>query len=143
MNAIYERIVELCREKGVTPTYLCKSIGISPSRISDLHNGRINSPAPETLAKIAKALNVTPDYLSYGTQRNTFMIDLEDKPKDYSKLLKSMTVEELVKLLGHVTSEIKLRTLPDISDLSEMSTQDIVDRIGQYGRELAARRNEK
>lgn len=143
MNLVYQRIADLCREKGVAPTYLCKSIGVSPSRISDLRNGRTESLAPETAAKLAKALNVTPDYLNYGTQQSTYLVDLNNKPSDYNRLLKNMTVEELVKLLGYVTSEIKLRTLPDVSDLSGMSTQDIVSRIGQYGQELAARRNQK
>lgn len=143
MNPVYERIAELCREKGITPTYLCKQVGVSPSRMSDLRNGRSDTLSSESIAKLAKGLNVTTDYLAAGTQKSAYVIDLDHRPDDYAPLLKSMTVEELVTLLGHVTSEIKLRTLPDVSDLSELSTQDIVDRIGQYGRELAARRNEK
>ena len=60
MNELYENIARLCRNAGLSVSALCESAGVSPGILSDLKTGRINT---ETLAKLAKALDVSTDRL--------------------------------------------------------------------------------
>lgn len=63
MSELYKRIDELCKEKKVTITTMCKDCGASRASLSDLKMGRKQSLSTETLNKIAKYFSVSVDYL--------------------------------------------------------------------------------
>lgn len=63
MSTLYERISDLCENKGVNITLMCKESGASRAPLSDLKVGRSKTLSTETLAKIAAYFNVTVDYL--------------------------------------------------------------------------------
>ena len=63
MSELYKRIDELCKEKNVTITTMCKDCGASRASLSDLKMGRKQSLSTETLNKIAKYFSVSVDYL--------------------------------------------------------------------------------
>lgn len=63
MSELYKRIEELCKEKKVTITTMCKDCGASRASLSDLKMGRKQSLSTETLNKIAKYFSVSVDYL--------------------------------------------------------------------------------
>lgn len=68
MNAVpetYERIENLCSQKGVTITLMCKECGIPRATLTDYKKGRVQSLSAKTLAKIAEYFGVSVDYL-YG-----------------------------------------------------------------------------
>lgn len=67
MTPIYERIEELCRQKGINITFLCSECGIKRASLSDYKTGKKKSLSVETLAKIAQYFDVSVDYL-YGKQ---------------------------------------------------------------------------
>ena len=52
----YERLVEICRQHGTTPSALLKKIGLSTSKVTAWKNGA--SPKTDVLEKLAQALNV-------------------------------------------------------------------------------------
>lgn len=52
----YEKLNELCRVNGTTPTALCKSLGLSTSYPTGWKNGR--RPRLDTVEKIARYFNV-------------------------------------------------------------------------------------
>jgi len=72
---IAARIKNLRKNRGLTATQLAEQSDCSPSTISEVENGKVLNPAAITVAKIAKALGVTTDYLVFGDES----IDSEKK----------------------------------------------------------------
>lgn len=63
MSKLYEIILGLCSEKGVSITELCRQSGASRGSLTDLKMGRKNSLSAATLSKIAAYFGVSVDYL--------------------------------------------------------------------------------
>ncbi|MBR0467185.1 MAG: helix-turn-helix transcriptional regulator [Clostridia bacterium] len=63
MNKTYERIEELCKQKNISVTALCKACGISRAVLTDFKMGRQKSLSAEILSKIADYFSVSVDYL--------------------------------------------------------------------------------
>lgn len=59
--------IRLSREsKGLELAPLAKAVGITVSALSQIETGVTKQPKPETLFKIADALDVEPRYLVFG-----------------------------------------------------------------------------
>ena len=58
--SVYDRVVELCKEKEISQRQLQSDLNLSVSAVS---RWKISTPRPDTLEKIAKYFNVTTDYL--------------------------------------------------------------------------------
>ncbi len=63
MSVLYERIMELCKNKGVTGSRMCLDLGMSKSTLSDIKSGRKNGISTATAQKFASYLGVSVDYL--------------------------------------------------------------------------------
>ena len=63
MCTIYNRITNLCKERGVTGSRMCLDLGMSKSTMSDLKSGRKKGLNAETAHKIASYLGVSVGYL--------------------------------------------------------------------------------
>ena len=63
MSELYNAIEELCKQKGITITTMCKESGASRGSLSDLKAGRKQSLSADTLSKIAAYFSVSVDYL--------------------------------------------------------------------------------
>ena len=63
MCTLYNRISELCKEKGVSGSRMCLELGMSKSTLSDIKSGRKKSFTAETAHKIASYLGVSVAYL--------------------------------------------------------------------------------
>lgn len=63
MSKLYETIVQLCAERGVNITELCRQSGASRGSLTDLKMGRKASLSAATLSKIATYFGVSVDYL--------------------------------------------------------------------------------
>lgn len=66
MSTMYDRIILSCRENGCTPGFMCDSLGIRRSTISELKNGRSKSLSADRILAFAKFLGVSCDYLMTG-----------------------------------------------------------------------------
>jgi transcriptional regulator with XRE-family HTH domain len=69
--AVYDRIKDLCKEKGVTQTEMCNACGMNIQS----HRGRITrNIAPDVFdtVKIAQFLNVSVEYLITGKEKNIY-----------------------------------------------------------------------
>ena len=62
MSIFSDRLVSLMRQKGITQKQLSTQTNITPSAMSYYANGS-RTPSGEILAKIAKALGTSADYL--------------------------------------------------------------------------------
>lgn len=63
MCELYNKIQELCIEKHITITQMCKESGANRASLTDLKMGRKQSLSAETLGKIADYFDVSVDYL--------------------------------------------------------------------------------
>lgn len=70
MCTLYERISELCKRKGTTPSRMCLDLGMSKSTVSDLKSGRKTGVSAVTAQKIASYFGVSVGYLlGEGTEK--------------------------------------------------------------------------
>lgn len=90
-----ENFIKICAEKGVSPTSVCVSIGLSSSVFSQWSDSTV--PRKTTLVKLADALNVSVDYL----------LGKEEKPADEGEL--SETEKQLIDALRDVPDELRER----------------------------------
>ena len=63
MNEMYKRIEDLCKEKGVNMTQMCREAGIPRSNLSDLKFGITAALATLNLSRLATYFDVSMDYL--------------------------------------------------------------------------------
>ena len=58
-EALSARIVELCRERGLTINKLCNISGVTQSTVNNLLNGRNNSATVSTIKKLCDGIDIT------------------------------------------------------------------------------------
>ena len=71
ISVVYERIKNLCKEKGVTQIEMCNTCGMNIQS----HRGRITrNIAPDVFdtVKIAQFLNVSVEYLITGEEKDIY-----------------------------------------------------------------------
>lgn len=59
MESLYERIEQLCSQKGIRPGKLCNDLGLSRGLVTDLKMGRKKSVNAETAQKIAAYFGIS------------------------------------------------------------------------------------
>ena len=67
MCTLYERIIALCEERGVTGSRVCLELGLSKSTLSDIKNGRKKGMSTDTVQKFANYFGVSIEYLLGNT----------------------------------------------------------------------------
>ena len=60
-EAVRERILQLCRERGISVNRLCNISGISQSTINNVISGRNNSTTVSTIKKLCDGLEISVD----------------------------------------------------------------------------------
>ena len=63
MCTLYERIMDLCKQKGVSGSRMCLDLGLSKSTLSDIKGGRKKGISTASASKIAAYLGVSVGYL--------------------------------------------------------------------------------
>lgn len=58
-QAVARRILELCRERGITPNGLSYLSGVSQSTIKSILNGESKNPGCVTIKKLCDGLEIT------------------------------------------------------------------------------------
>ena len=58
-EAIRERILQLCAERGITVNRLCLMCGITQSTVNNIINTGSNNPTVSTVKKICDGLDIT------------------------------------------------------------------------------------
>lgn len=66
MGKMYDIIDNLCKQKGITVTQMCRELGISRSIMSELSSGRTMRLSAKNSALVAKYLGVSVEYLLTG-----------------------------------------------------------------------------
>ena len=58
-EAVKNRILELCNQRGITVNKLCTISGVTQSTINNIVSGRNNSATVSTIQKVCDGLNMT------------------------------------------------------------------------------------
>ena len=58
-DAVKERIIELCRERGLSVNRLCSISGVTQSTVNNIVSGRNNSATVSTIKKLCDGLGIT------------------------------------------------------------------------------------
>lgn len=83
MYTLYDRIMNLCKQKGVSGSRMCLDLGLSKSTLSDIKGGRKKGISTVTAQKMATYLNVSVGYL-LGEEETK-----KEKPIEYDGLSKN------------------------------------------------------
>lgn len=81
MSDLYNRIMSLCEEKGVSGYRMCKDIKIQPSILTDLKMGRQSGLSAKNADKMAAYFDVSVGFL-LGTETKKAPTDGERKVSD-------------------------------------------------------------
>lgn len=108
MGTLYERIIALCKEKGVSGSRMCLDLGLSKSTLSDMKNGRTKGISVPTAQKIAGYFGITVDEL-YGEKEKPSVQD-EGFTENHLKLM------EFAKSLSEDQAALALRLLKSIAE---------------------------
>ncbi|MEI7895764.1 MAG: helix-turn-helix transcriptional regulator [bacterium] len=102
-----DRILELLKEKNLTPSQFADEIGIQRSGMSHLVSGR-NKPSLEFIMKVLKRFpDVRPEYLLYGTSG---MLDETEDNQGQENIVAPKSAPDLFDQPGRV--EIKSEPRP-------------------------------
>lgn len=119
MCTLYNRIIDLCKDKGVSGSRMCLDVGISKSTLSDIKNGRKKGISTATAQKIASYFDVSVGYIlgeeekiskdPVGTAERHFEIIMDEDIADIFDDFKTLdaTQRKLVKDLVHNLAETK------------------------------------
>jgi hypothetical protein len=116
MAELYQTIAQLCADKGINITELCRQSGASRGSLSDLKKGRKQSLSADTLSKIAAYFGVSVDYLLGNTEE-------KEKPasQEADELIKSDPLAgQLFAAYGRVKEEFSQAEIDDITMIMEM-----------------------
>lgn len=89
MVELYDRIEELCKNRGVSITQMCRDSGASRAPLTELKKGRTKTLSTDTLSKIAAYFDVSIDYLVGNEQKEKPVIDSDDELNEYLEELKN------------------------------------------------------
>lgn len=98
MGTLYDRIQDLCKNKGVSGSRMCLDLGLSKSTMSDLKYGRTKGMSTATAQKVAAYFDVTVDYLLGEEEKEKPTVQEDDGLTENQKVLiefaKSLTEDQ-------------------------------------------------
>lgn len=106
LGTLYERIISLCQEKGITGGKLCTDLQMSKGTLTDLKMGRQTGLSATKAQKIASYFDVSVGYLlGEEEKRQSTESELSIIKKEFIKKIENMTdaqVEKLEQILALV-----------------------------------------
>ncbi len=99
-----EIFIKLCNQKGVSPSAVCREVGITPATFSCWTDESV--PRKATLMRISEYFNVSVDYL-LG----------KDEPMKNKNVLK-------VPVYGKIAAGIPIEAIEDIEDYEELNSEN-------------------
>jgi transcriptional regulator with XRE-family HTH domain len=105
---LYERIIDLCEERGVSGSRMCLDLGLSKSTLSNMKSGRTAGLSATTAQKIASYFDVSVGYLLGEEEK-------EEKPVQEDELSKNMKqLIDFVKTVPEDKVELVLKVMKSI-----------------------------
>jgi transcriptional regulator with XRE-family HTH domain len=108
MVTLYERLSDLCQEKGIKGGRMCTDLGFSKSLMTDLKSGRKKGVNAETAQKIASYFGVSVGYLLGEEEK-------EEKPAQEDELSKNVKMlVDFAKSVPEDKAELALKLMRTI-----------------------------
>ena len=101
MNDMYLRIEQLCREKDVNITQMCRESGVSRAALTELKMGRTLVLSAKNTDRVASYFGVTASYL-LGTAQKETISSSADGP---SKTISDPRTAEFAELFSQLSPE--------------------------------------
>ena len=95
---VYDNIVRACHERGLSVTGACRRAGLSSGSKSAWSSGK--TPRPDTIVKLARVLDVSPDELMYGP-----VPEKERKEKEPARLNTDGLERSIIRMLAQLTDD--------------------------------------
>lgn len=97
----YQRLHEICKEKGTSVTKMTKELGLSSGNLTNWKNGRL--PKTEIAMKIADYLGVSLHYLMGETdQKEKPSIDSDERLQKLYDVVKDLSDAEYMAFMSFV-----------------------------------------
>ena len=95
MCTLYERIQEVCKQRGVSGSRMCLDVGLSKSTLSDIKSGRKKGVSTATAQKMATYLGVSVGYLLGEETKKEQTTEVDGLPEKRKALIEfAMSVPE-------------------------------------------------
>ena len=101
MGTLYERIIALCQEKGITGGKMCTDLSMSKGTLTDLKMGRQTGLSAAKAQKIASYFNVSVGYLLGEEEKKEKPIEndgLSEKKKEFMQKVQEMSDDQIARL---------------------------------------------
>lgn len=98
---IFNSIIDICNEKGISVTSLIEKFASSRSAITAWKNGTINA---DIIPKLAQELNVSVDYLLTGKENNPI---IDESITECIKLFSQLSEIDKGRILNEMENYIK------------------------------------
>ncbi len=128
LNEMIDRIKELKKSKKMTNQQLSQQTGIPKSTIDKILTGVIKDPAIASIAKIATALSVTPDYLITGHE-DKYIFDLTRVAKTISNAIDEHSILDHIIRDKAYFSEDELEIISTYRSLNESGKKKALEYI--------------
>lgn len=93
MKTIGQRIRDLRVGRKLTQEQLAKAIGITQASMTDLETGKSKSPASQTLTKLARVLEVDPEWLMTGKGAQQPIASLSETEAELLLVYRALSAE--------------------------------------------------
>lgn len=113
MATIYERIEQLCKDRGITGGKMCTDLGMSRSTMTELRKGRVTTLKLEKAGKIADYFGVSVDYLLNGEQKESPAAKSDEAKIPHAKY-RDVLQQDGIRLLLDADAKVSQEDLDDI-----------------------------
>ena len=111
---MYERFEMLCKERGVKPSDVSRSTGVSTATLTSWKKG-IYTPKDDKLRLIAEYFGVTVDYLRTGSDPEGYY-----ENDEVAKLAQEIHDNTELRLLFSAAKDVSPETLKDVREMLEI-----------------------
>lgn len=111
MCTLYDRIIALCKERGVSGSRMCLDLGLSKSTMSNMKSGRTSGLSTATAQKIASYFGVSVDYLLGEEEKEEKPVQEDElsenikKLVDFAKSVPDDKVELVLKVMKSIVED--------------------------------------
>jgi transcriptional regulator with XRE-family HTH domain len=103
MGTLYETLLALCKEKGISGARMCTDIGLSKSLMTGLKKGRRSTVSTDTAQRIADYFGISVDQLlGYGPKEKNSTpegMELSETQSVALDLIMNMSEDQLKKFI--------------------------------------------
>lgn len=119
---LQERIKEQMAEKKISQKELAEMTGLTEASVSKYVNGK-REPRIDVILKLAKAFNVSTDYLLQGCESQTLHNPFNEVKMAVARSKNELSEEEKTKLIKFILEDIEWMKSDDYEDIKQLVSE--------------------